>query len=105
MVNTLYKRDNDDRVAVTNILVVNLSENSFISYTGSRGIRVIPMEIDKSSDCIMIAWLRNGDIAYLNTEEFDKIEIDEERNAFIQFSKIINKKIATVQMIRNQVNF
>ena len=104
MAKTLYEKDNGDKLAITDILVVDITNKRYQKYAGSKGLKAISVELNKNDESILIAWLRNGDIGYLTADEFNSIEINDERQALIQLN-IINKKIASVQMIRNQLNF
>lgn len=104
MTKTLYEKNNGDKLAITNILVVDITNKRYQKYAGSKGLKTISVELIKNEENILIAWLRNGDIGYLTADEFNNIEINDERQALIQLN-IINKKIASVQMIRNQLNF
>lgn len=104
MTKTLYQKTNSDKVAITQVLVVDLTNKRYQKYSGSKGIKTINVELNKNNDCVLLAWLRNGDIGYLTMEDFNAIEINEDREAMISL-EIIKRKMASVQTIRNHLNF
>jgi len=55
MAKTLYEKDNGDKLAFTTILVVDVANKSSQKYAGSKGLKTIPVELNKHAECRILA--------------------------------------------------
>jgi hypothetical protein len=103
-IKTLYQNKNEDRLAITSVLMVDVEAKTYRRYYGSQGIKTITIDNPDNSDNVMVVWLRNGDVGFLSQKELSELPINEEGQALVTLN-IMNKKLASVQTIRSQLTF
>lgn len=101
---TLYKNNKEERLAITAILMVDADTKTYRRYYGSQGIKTIVIDNPKSTNYVMVAWLRNGDVGFLSQKELSELPVNEKGQALVTLN-IMNKKLASVQTIRSQLTF
>ena len=103
-IKTLYQNNKQDKLAITDILVIDVEAKTYKKYIGSKGVKTITIDNPDNTNSILIAWLRNGDIGFLNQEEVRKIPINKNGQSLITLN-IISRKFASVQTVREELNF
>jgi len=104
VIKTLYQNKEEDKLAITNILMVDVEAKTYKKYIGSKGIKTITIDNPENTNNVMLVWLRNGDIGFLTQTELRNIPINKNGQSLITLN-IINKKFASVQSLRDQLNF
>lgn len=101
---TLYQDEEQNKLAITDVLVVDVEAKTYKKYIGSKGIKTITIDSPENTNNILIVWLRNGDVGCLSQEEFRNIKVNNNGQSLITLN-IINKKFASVQTLRHELNF
>ncbi len=101
---TLYQNKKEEKLAITNVLVIDVEAKTYKEYVGSKGIKTIAIDSPRNINSVMLVWLRNGDVGFLTQEELTNITINKKGEAMISLN-VINKKFASVQSIRDELNF
>ena len=104
VIRTLYQNKEEDKLAITNILMVDVEAKTYKKYIGSKGIKTITIDNPENTNNVMLVWLRNGDIGFLTQTELRNIPVNENGQSLITLN-IINKKFASVQSLRDQLTF
>lgn len=101
---TLYQNSNQDKLAITDILLVDVEQKTYKKYIGSKGIKTINIDLPDNSNIVLIAWLRNGDIGYVSQDELRNFTADKNNQILITLN-VINRKFASVQTLREELLF
>ncbi|MBL4669699.1 MAG: hypothetical protein JKY30_10620 [Flavobacteriales bacterium] len=104
VIKTLYQSKKEEKLAITNILIIDVEAKTYKKYVGSKGIKVIKIDDPENTNNVMVVWLRNGNIGFLSQSELRNLKVNKNGQSLITLN-IINKKFASVQTLRNQLNF
>jgi hypothetical protein len=103
-IKTLYQNKKEEKLAITNILMIDVEAKRYKKYVGSKGIKVIKIDDPENTNNVMVVWLRNGNIGFLTQSELRNLTVNKNGQVLITLN-IINKKFASVQTLRDQLNF
>lgn len=103
-VKTLYQNRKEEKLAVIDVLMIDVEAKTYKKYVGSKGIKVIKIDNPENTNSVMVVWLRNGNVGFLTQKELRNLPVNKNGQSLITLN-IINKKFASVQTLRDQLTF
>ncbi|PCJ00826.1 MAG: hypothetical protein COB15_01780 [Flavobacteriales bacterium] len=103
-IKTLYQNKKEEKLAITDVLMIDVEAKTYKKYVGSKGIKVIKVDNPENTNNVMVVWLRNGNVGFLTQKELRNLSVNKNGQSLITLN-IINKKFASVQTLRDQLNF
>lgn len=103
-IKSLYQDTDSNMLAVKRIIILDKDNNTYQTYEGSLGIKMIRLNIIQGVNSVFVVQLRNDDIGYVTSDEYQRIKFPKSRKYKFTL-KTVNAKFSTVQMVREELNF
>lgn len=89
-----FVNQKNENLAVLGLIVIDLEDRSYYTYDGNLGIDKQSIFL-KNSNLVLVAELRNGDVAYIDQNSLSQMRFNPDEEVEIQL-KVIEKSLSTV---------
>lgn len=103
-VHGLFRDEQNNRIAVTRIMLLNLTDKTFRVFEGSLGLKTIRLYLDPLASYAMIAEIRNGDVGILTASMYADLSLRQNMECLFTLKRL-SSKISSIRQIRDLVGF